>query len=63
MYKYLAILFFWPYRYKAKKRGNTGLHVKPMSTFSNENKKGDHKLSKAFYFIEISSKYLFRLNL
>ena len=55
MHKYLAILVFWPYSCKAKKWGNTGSHPKPMSTFPDGNKKEDHKLSKAFYFIEISS--------
>ena len=38
--------------------------IQPKSTFFGGNKKGDHKLSKAFYFIKISSKYhMFRLNL
>ena len=63
MYKYLSLLFFGPVAIRQKKWSNTGSHPKPMSTFSGGNKKGDHKLSKAFYFIEIPSKYMFRLNL
>ena len=55
--------FFGPIATRQKKWGNTGSHPKPMSTFSDGNEKGDHKLSNAFYFIEISSKYMFRLNL
>ena len=57
------VIYFGLIATRQKKWGNTGSHPKPMSTFSDGNKKGDHKLSNAFYFIEISSKYMFRLNL
>ena len=56
-------IFFGPIAIRQKKWANTGLHPKQMSNFSDGNKKGDHKLSKAFYFIKISSKYMFGLNL
>ena len=59
----LLFYFFGPLAIRQEKWGNTGSHPKPISTFPGGNKKGDLKLSKAFHFIEISSKYMFRLNL
>ena len=47
--------FFGPYIATRKKGGNIGSHPKPKSTFFGGNKKTNHKLSKAFNFIKISS--------